>query len=74
MKEKIAWYLLSFFAFVGIDWIVDTIFYKWQWLSHEPDLLSSICTSVFIVIILNIIFGWWRRRKIRKQTRKMKEN
>lgn len=43
MKERIVWYLLSFFAFIGIDWTVDTVFYKLEWISHEPDLLSSIC-------------------------------
>lgn len=66
MKERIVWYLLSFFAFIGIDWTVDTVFYKLEWISHEPDLLSSICTSVFMIIVLNIFFFWWRRRERRK--------
>lgn len=63
MKERILFYLLSFFAFIGVDWIVDTLFYKLHWISHEPVLLSSICTSVFMVVVLNIIFWWWKKRK-----------
>lgn len=63
MKEKFVFYLLSFFAFIGADWIVDTIFYKFHWTSREPTLLNSICTSVFMVVVLNILFWWWKRRK-----------
>lgn len=63
MKERILFYLLSFFAFIGVDWIVDTLFYKFHWISHEPALLSSICTSVFMVVVFNILFWWWKKTK-----------
>lgn len=62
MKERIVFYLLSFFAFIGVDWIVDTLFYNFHWISREPALLSSICTSVFMVVVLNILFWWWKKR------------